>query len=1018
MVGAGLLLIACGDSEKGKAATEPDPNACKEACGADEVCGDGECRPVCSSSSPCDDGETCREGACHPIACGDGFEEGDEECDNGERNDDDAACTSACLDAVCGDGLIRAGREECDDGADNADDGACTEACAEATCGDGLVWAGEEECDEGASNADESACTNECVAARCGDGLVWAGQEECDDGNESLNDTCPDGPGGTCQVAPEPATGLGWRQGSHTNSTNPVAIWTPSTAADPVAQELQLFSDDSCTTGSGAPIALPSTSTAALQVPVVGEGNYTFRIITRDGADRESTSECSPALVVDTTAPQPATGLGFLESSPHDTLTVHGTWIRSPSTDLGSQSIQLYGGGVCAVELGAPTVVAPANAEQYPIVTPSNASYSYKVITADLAGNTAVSGCSPAIQTAGGEPYAAIFKGLPQTIFQVRVDPKNASILYATLSSGEVQKSVNAGSSWTLQCKSSNIGSFGSNYGHIRVSPDGTAYATGHTQFARVEPLDGAECPLAISSSAAWASYYHSNRLAIDSTGKLYTWTFTDPEGLVSSLNKGVSYDLINTIPSLFNSMEVDPFDDDHLVAVFSQHSTSPEGIHHSLNGGLNWTQTDATFTNYQGGIRFNPAVEGWIYMDGGHYSKDGGLTWTTNASFDCLEVDAAGAGYRLTTGVGTTQLQRAADMTSPIWSTLHTFTGVEADLSVSMVSVVGATIAVVLEGRLLLSTNAGSTFSPVTFPSTEGSLVASSIVAHGSLLYAAANSRIYKSTDAAQNWAEVYAPANALDADTELHLNPGVIAQLVARPESWNSTYDERVDVTLDGGASWSSTADCCYGWAGVLALGAADAGRLYYFGWQPKLSTNGGLSFTDSTSDGDLVWYPWPAAFISPASSNVAWYGDEGGRLYEFNQAGSTDTDITSRLPFTTPAGMDLVKVGAIWQLRVISRTGQIAVSTDNGASFVLVAGSGGLPAVDQRIFVSHPDTPNLIATAPLLGDEVAYSPTLGASWVQTTIDNCEIRGLALTDGQLLIPCDGSNAMAIAAP
>jgi len=331
---------------------------------------------------------------------------------------------------------------------------------------------------------------------------------------------------------------------------------------------------------------------------------------------------------------------------------------------------------------------------------------------------------------------------------------------------------------------------------------------------------------------------------------------------------------------------------------------------------------------------------------------------------------------------------------------------------------VVGATIAVVLQGRLYISANAGSTFTEVEFPGTEGALVASSIVAHGSLVYAAANGRIYKSTDGAQNWAEVYAPANALDADTELHLNPGVTAQLVARPESWNSTYEERVDVTLDGGASWSSTTDCCDGWAGVLALGATDASRLYYFGWNPRYSNNGGLSFMDSTSNGDLVWYPWPAAFVSPGNNNQAFYGDDSGRLYQFDMPGSLDADITSRLPFTTPAGMDLIKVGAVWHLRVISRTGQIAFSTDNGVTFTAVAGSGGLPSVNRRIFVSHPDAPGLIATAPLLGEDVSYSPTLGASWVQTNIDNCQIRSLALTDGQLLIPCDSSEAMAIKAP
>jgi hypothetical protein len=111
------------------------------------------------------------------------------------------------------------------------------------------------------------------------------------------------------------------------------------------------------------------------------------------------------------------------------------------------------------------------------------------------------------------------------------------------------------------------------------------------------------------------------------------------------------------------------------------------------------------------------------------------------------------------------------------------------------------------------------------------------------------------------------------------------------------------------------------------------------------------------------------------------------------------------------------DLVEVGDGWQLR-ISRTGQLAVSSDNGASFVAVPGSGGLPSAERRIFVSHPATPSLMATAPLLGQHVAYSPTLGASSVQTTLADCDVRGLALPDGELLIPCNGSEALAIAAP
>ncbi|HVY26408.1 MAG TPA: hypothetical protein VHB79_07630 [Polyangiaceae bacterium] len=990
--GVGVFLLGCGGDSKQTQTAPPDttePDTCDGKCSADELCRHGECHASCSRDRDCGDAQACRSGACYDIACGDEVVEGDEECDNGDRNRDDAACTSACKEATCGDGLVRAGREDCDEGADNSDEGACTSDCHAASCGDGLVWKGHEDCDDGAQNADDGACSTKCTLVEH-------------------------------PVDPTAASTLGWQQGAYTNVTTPVATWKPSMSALAESQELQAFADGECQETNGKPVAVPSLGTSSLPVPVAGDGSYSFQIVTHNSDGTESLSACSPTITVDTVAPEPATDLAFVETSPHDSLTVHGTWTLSPSVDIGTQSIQLYGGGTCSIKSGDPVDVRSATAEQAPIVTPTPASYSFKVITTDKAGNSAESACSGAIQTAGGKPYTAKFNGdLPQSVVQARLDPNSASTLYVTLASGEIHKSTNAGATWTLQCVSSNIRSYGSSYGHIVVSPDGTAYATGHTQFARVEANGGAECPVAISGSAAWASYYHSNRLAIDSTGKIYTWAFTSPAGLVSSINKGDTYTAINTTASLFNSMEVDPFDDKHLVVVFGSHSTDPLGIYHSIDAGKNWIQTDATFENYQDGIRFNRAAKGWIYLGSGHYSKDGGTTWETpDTRFDSLEIDATGAGYRLTASGPDTLLQRAPDMTNPVWSTVYTFSGGQPNLGVSMVSVVGSNIAVVLEGNLFVSTNAGKAFSPVKLVVKNGMLTASSIVGRGSLVYAAAAGRIFKSTNAAQSWTLAYAPAKPLDADTELHLNPGTLDQLVARVESWNSSYEDRVDVTLDGGATWTSGSDCCYSWAGVLALGPADPSRLYYFGFHPRYSSNGGLSFMEAPASGQLVWEPWPAAFVSPANSNQALYGDDSGRLFQYDFSAKSDSNVTARLPFAAPAGIDMIKVGNSWQVRVISSTGQIAVSNDGGATFSAIAGTGGLPAAARRIFVSHPDLPNLIATAPLLGGTVAYSPTFGASWVQTTLDNCDIRSRALTDGQLIMACDNQPALALAAP
>jgi len=120
--------------------------------------------------------------------CGDGVVNIGEECDDGAANADDAACTSSCKTAYCGDGLILADTEACDDGDANADNAGCTLACQVATCGDGLVWEGSEECDDG-NESNEDGCIEGCVGASCGDGYVGP-NEACDDGNEIDGDGC------------------------------------------------------------------------------------------------------------------------------------------------------------------------------------------------------------------------------------------------------------------------------------------------------------------------------------------------------------------------------------------------------------------------------------------------------------------------------------------------------------------------------------------------------------------------------------------------------------------------------------------------------------------------------------------------------------------------------------------------------------------------------------------------------------------------------------------------------------
>ena len=92
-----------------------------------------------------------------------------EECDDGELNADAPdACRLDCTLPYCMDGIVDSG-EECDDGNRVNDDG-CSNECLLPQCGDGVVN-GDEECDDG-DDDDTNDCLNDCRLPTCGDGVV------------------------------------------------------------------------------------------------------------------------------------------------------------------------------------------------------------------------------------------------------------------------------------------------------------------------------------------------------------------------------------------------------------------------------------------------------------------------------------------------------------------------------------------------------------------------------------------------------------------------------------------------------------------------------------------------------------------------------------------------------------------------------------------------------------------------------------------------------------------------------
>lgn len=187
-------LAACGDGfiQAGEQCDDTDygaPEKCPTACAPTERCRMSDKKCVTLSSAKSEAIDT--DGctpSCQLNICGDGYLNGGVEECDDGNNSDNDGCLVACLSATCGDGFVQAGVEECDDGNDVNVDN-CTTLCKKAACGDGFVWGGFEACDDG-NMVNDDACPSTCELPVCGDGFVDPATEECDDGNQLSNDAC------------------------------------------------------------------------------------------------------------------------------------------------------------------------------------------------------------------------------------------------------------------------------------------------------------------------------------------------------------------------------------------------------------------------------------------------------------------------------------------------------------------------------------------------------------------------------------------------------------------------------------------------------------------------------------------------------------------------------------------------------------------------------------------------------------------------------------------------------------
>ncbi len=198
-------------------------------------------------------------------------------------------------------------------------------------------------------------------------------------------------------TAPNAATSLGWTQTSPYNSTSVTASWTKSTSSDLSNQKIQFYSDGTCTTTSGSLIDLSSASTQTYAFSGTNGNTYTYKITSFDAAGNSTTSACSSSMVIDTSAPNAATSLSWVESSPTSNTTINASWTKSNSGDLSNQKIQLYSDGSCTTTSGSLINLSSSSTQTYAFSASAGNTYSYKVTSFDSAGNSTASACSSSL---------------------------------------------------------------------------------------------------------------------------------------------------------------------------------------------------------------------------------------------------------------------------------------------------------------------------------------------------------------------------------------------------------------------------------------------------------------------------------------------------------------------------------------------------------------------------------------------------------------------------------------------
>jgi len=178
----------------------------------------------------------------------------------------------------------------------------------------------------------------------------------------------------------------------------------------------------------------------------------------------------------------------------------------------------------------------------------------------------------------------------------------------------------------------------------------------------------------------------------------------------------------------------------------------------------------------------------------------------------------------------------------------------------------------------------------------------------------------VYKSTNAGASWSLAFAsPYGTSTRDVRVAVTPADPSRVYAYVGRTTGTAEVRVEVSTDGGATWSGRGPAVgldtaqFGYNTYINVSPSDASTLYVGARDIYKSTNGGLTWANLTTaytrlGGSLVYtpssskaHPDQQSFaFSPADPSVVYAGNDGG-LYKSSNGGASFQSLNSTLSLT---------------------------------------------------------------------------------------------------------------------